>query len=116
MMRGPSGKRGFFFIIKARTYMYYTSNERDYSSLSIGGYNFENTYVGRKWYLKRYLPNIYVEGTMSQIFVSGLSFHFMSKNRQLHDFFFDFLFSKYFNFLSRIRHLTLLHNIMSTEP
>ena len=33
---------------------------------------------------------------MSQIFVSGLSFHFMSKNRQLHDFFFDFLFSKYY--------------------
>ena len=42
------------------------------------------------------VPNIYVEGTMSYIFVSGLSFHFMSKNRQLHDFFFDFLFSKYY--------------------
>ena len=38
---------------------------------------------------------IYVKGTVSQIFVSGLSFHFMSKNRQLHDFFFDFLFLKY---------------------
>ena len=42
------------------------------------------------------IPNIYVEGTMSQIFVTGLSFHFTSKNRQLHDFFFDFLISKFY--------------------
>ena len=27
-----------------------------------------------------HVPNIYVEGTVSQIFVLGLSFHFMSKN------------------------------------
>ena len=32
--------------------MYYTSNERDYSALSIDITNFENTYGGRKWYLK----------------------------------------------------------------
>ena len=73
--------------------MYYTSNERDYSSLSIDITNFENTYGGRKWYLKTYffkllflivhisinfvldgltfwihVPNIHVEGTVSQIF------------------------------------------------
>ena len=31
--------------------MYYTSNERDYSTLSIDEFNFENTYGGRKLYL-----------------------------------------------------------------
>ena len=66
--------------------------------------NFENIYGGRKWYLKRYfflllfmivhistnfvldglklwmhVPNIHVEGTLSQIFVLDLSFCFMSK-------------------------------------
>ena len=84
--------------------MHYTSNERDYSSLSIDVSNFENIYGGSKWYLKRkfvlllflivhistnfvldglkfwmHVPNIHVEGTVSQIFVLGLSFHFMSK-------------------------------------
>ena len=39
--------------------MYYTSNERDYSSLSIDVSYFENTYGGRKWYLKRYFFNFY---------------------------------------------------------
>ena len=34
-------------------YMYYTSNERVYFSLSIDVSNFENKYGGRKWYLKR---------------------------------------------------------------
>ena len=32
--------------------MFYTSNERDYSSLSIDASNFENANGGRKWYLK----------------------------------------------------------------
>ena len=82
--------------------MYYTSNERDYFSLSIDVSNFENKYGGRKWYLKRsfllllflivhistnividdlkfwlHVPNLHFEGTMSQIFDLGLSFHFM---------------------------------------
>ena len=33
--------------------MYYTSNERDYSALSIDVSNFENIYGGRKRHLKR---------------------------------------------------------------
>ena len=77
--------------------MYYTSNERVYCSLSIDVYNFENKYGGTKWYLKRSFllllflivhisTNIvldglkfwlHVEGTVSQIFDLGLSFHFM---------------------------------------
>ena len=97
--------------------MYYTSNERDYSSLSIDLSNFENTYGGGKWYLKRYyflllflivhistnfvldglkfsvhVPNIHVEGTVSQIFVLDLSFHFMSKNGQLYNYLFEYFF------------------------
>ena len=31
--------------------MYYTSNDRDYSALSIDVSNFENIDGGRKWYL-----------------------------------------------------------------
>ena len=38
----PLWKKGAIFIIKARIYMYYTSNERDYS-LCIDVSNFENT-------------------------------------------------------------------------
>ena len=82
--------------------MYYTSNERVYFSLSIDASNFENKYGGRKWYLKRsfilllylivpistnivldglkfwlHVPNMHAEGTVSQIFYLGLSFHFM---------------------------------------
>ena len=82
--------------------MYYASNERGYFSLSIDVSNFEKKYGGRKWYLKRsfllllflivyistnivldglkfwlHVPNMHVEGTVSQIFYLGLSFHFM---------------------------------------
>ena len=85
--------------------MHYTSNERDYFDLSIYVFYFENKCENRKWYLETiffyfYFSNvhistnhapdglkfdmhvcyIHVEGTVSQIFVLGLSFDFMSKN------------------------------------
>ena len=84
--------------------MHHTSNEREYFSLSIDVFNFENKYGYTKLYLKRcfflllflivhistnfvlddpifcrHAPYPYVEGTVSQIFVLGFSFHFMSK-------------------------------------
>ena len=85
--------------------MHHISTEKEYSPLSIDIFDFESKYGGRKLYLKRlfYLllflivhistnsafegpkfwirvPKIHVEGTVSQIFVLGISFHFMSKN------------------------------------
>ena len=39
-----------------------------------------------------HVPNIHVEGTLSQIFVLGLSFHYMSKNGQLYDYLFEYFF------------------------
>ena len=36
-----------------------------------------------------HVPNIHVEGTVSQI---CLSFHFMSKNGQLYDYLFEYIF------------------------
>ena len=85
--------------------MHHTSNEREYFSLSIDVFNFENKYGSTKLYLKRWVflllflivhistnvvldgpiccmhvPYLYVEGTVSQNFVLGFSFHFMSKN------------------------------------
>ena len=85
--------------------MHYTSHERDYFSLSIHVLYFENKCENRKWYLETlffyfyfsnvhisssyaldglrfymHVGNIRVEGTVSQIFVLGLSFDFMSKN------------------------------------
>ena len=56
MMRGTSKKN---VIIKARIYMYYISNERDYYALSINVSSFENIYGGRKWFLKRYFFYFY---------------------------------------------------------
>ena len=85
--------------------MHYASNERDYCSVSIYVFFFENKYENRKWYLETFffyfyfsnvhistnyaldglrlymhVGNIHVERTVSQIFVLGLSFDFMSKN------------------------------------
>ena len=85
--------------------MHYTSNERFYFRLSIYVFYFENKCENRKWYMKTiffhfyfsifhisvnyafngprlymHVTNNHVEGTMSQIFVLGLSFDFMSKN------------------------------------
>ena len=82
--------------------MYYTSNERDYFSLSTHVFHFENECENGKWYLKNlffyfyfsivhistnyaldslrfwmHVSNIAVEGTVSQIFVLGLSFYFI---------------------------------------
>ena len=39
-----------------------------------------------------HVPNIHVEGIVSQIFVLGLTFYFMSKNGQLYDYLFEFFF------------------------
>ena len=41
------------------------------------------------------VPNIHVEGTVSQIFVFGLSFNFMSKNGQLYDYLFKYFFQNF---------------------
>ena len=85
--------------------MLYTSIERDSSSLSIHVFFFENKCENSKWYMRTiffyfyfsnvhistnyaldglrfcmHVGNIHVEGTVSQIFVFGLSFDFMSKN------------------------------------
>ena len=91
-------------MTKARIYMHYTSNERYYFSISIHVFYFENKCENRKQYLKTlffhfyfsivhistnyafdglrfmHVTNIHVEGTVSQIFVLGLSFDLMSKN------------------------------------
>ena len=53
MVREALWEKRAILIIKARIYMYYPSNERDFSSLSIDVSNFENTFGGRNWYLKR---------------------------------------------------------------
>ena len=85
--------------------MHYTSNEREYVPLSIHVFHFKNKYKNRKLYLKNlffyfyfsivhistnyalddlrfwmHVSNIYVEGTVSQIFVLSLSFDFMPQN------------------------------------
>ena len=38
------------------------------------------------------VPNIHVEGTVSQIFILGLIFHFMSKNGYTFIYFFNIIF------------------------
>ena len=85
--------------------MCYTSNERDYFSLSTDVFNSVDRCKSRKWHMKirffdfyflvvhisadnvlygliffTHVSNIPVEGTVSQIFVLGLSFYFMAKN------------------------------------
>ena len=102
---------------KARVDTHNTSNERAYFSLSIDISIFEKKYGGRKIEYKKVfflllflivhistnfildglkfwmdVPNIHVEGTVSQIFVSCLSFHFMSKNGYFFIYFFNILF------------------------
>ena len=42
-----------------------------------------------------HVPNIHVEGTVSQIFVLGLSFCFMSKNGQLYNYLFEYFFQNF---------------------
>ena len=46
--------------------MYYPSNGRDYSSLSIGVSDFENTYGGRKWYLNKFLTCMFDRSYLNQ--------------------------------------------------
>ena len=86
---------------KAGIDMHHLSTEKECFPLSIDIFDFESKYGGRKSYLKRsgffivhistnsaldglkfwmHVPNIHFEGTLSQIVVLGLSFHFMSKN------------------------------------
>ena len=85
--------------------MYYTSNERDYFTLSTGIHNSEDRHESRKMYTEIYffylnfsvvhistnnvpgslkfciqVGNMHVEGTVSQIFFSYPSFNFMTKN------------------------------------
>ena len=85
--------------------MYYTSNERDYFSLSADISNDEKKHRNEKIYTEMYffdfhfsivhispsnvigslkfcmhVDNIYVEGTVSQIVFNNPSFYFMSKN------------------------------------
>ena len=113
--------------------MYYTSHETEYSSLSFDVSYFENTYGGRKWYLKRcffkllflivhieglkfwmHVSSIHVEGTVSQIFVSGPSFHFMSRNGQHYDYLFDYFFLKSIKKQQRTR--TYIENMRHSSP
>ena len=85
--------------------MFYTSNERDYCSLSVDIFDSENKYKSKKICKERYffyfyfsivhissnnvlgslefcmhVGNIHVEETLSQIFFPYPSFYFMSKN------------------------------------
>ena len=85
--------------------IYYTSNERDYFSISADISNSENKYRSKKIYTEMYffyfyfsivhissndvygslkfcmhVGNIYAEGTLSQIVFKTPSFYFMSKN------------------------------------
>ena len=82
--------------------MFYTSNERDYCSLSVDIFDSENKHKSKKICKERYffyfyfsnvhisvnnefenlrlgiqVANIYVEGTVSQIFYFRPSFYFM---------------------------------------
>ena len=42
-----------------------------------------------------HVPDIHVEGTVSQIFFTGLSFHFRSKNGQLYDYLSEYFFQHF---------------------
>ena len=55
---------------------------------------------------------------MSQIFVLGLSFNFMSKNRQLYDYLFEYFFSKFDKkrtrtYIDNLRHSSLHSNVLN---
>ena len=66
--------------------MYYTSNERDYFSLSIDVSNFENKYGGRKWYLKRYFFYFLflIVNISTNIVLDGLKYMYLrSMSREL---------------------------------
>ena len=59
-----------------------------------------------------HVPDIHVEGTVSQIFVLGLSFYFMSKNGQLCDYLFEHFFLK---FIFKKRTRTYIKNLRQSS-
>ena len=64
------------------------------------------------------VPNIHVEGSVSQIFVLGLTFHFMSKNGNFMIiyliFFLSFIKKRTRTYTKNLKHSSLHSNVFNT--